>query len=312
MDNSLGFLREWLPFARNDRTDRVTAALQEWLAGLGQMAESERARLLTDRLKQLLAAQENPLAQAKILAAVDAEAGLLLPPLEMTVAAAPLPLDDDVSEAALAGDNLLKGLAAGYLQLAAQLMGRRSASGVAETLGRALTAAAATLLRRQLLAYRAYAPASASSWLAFHRIYGLAQAHKTQIPGAFAQIELHYHAALLLALADPMKFSREALPLLQKLSEGMARYVRLYPTAGHKLPETASLFLVLPSEGRPARPLARNESQPLDYDGYIVDCNPAVGALRKEIARHELAGGRSANDDADLTVMAALLSMWRG
>ena len=311
MDNSLGFLREWLPFARDDRTDRVTAALQDWLAGLGQMADFERARLLTERLKQLLAAQDNPLAQAKILAAVDSEAGQLLPPLEMTVAAAPLPLGNDASEAALAADNLLKALAAGHVQVAAQLIERRPAPVISETLGRALENAAATLLRRQLLAYRAYAPASATSWLSFHRIYGIAQTQKAQIHGAFDSVELHYHAALLLALADPMKFSRESLPLLQQLSEGMARHVRLYPTAGHKLPETASLFLVLPSEGRPARPLARNDPQPLDYDGYIVDCNPAVGALRKEIARHELAGG-GASGDADLTVMAALLSMWRG
>lgn len=311
MDNSLGFLREWLPFVRSDRGDRASLHLQAWIAGLGQIPDDERARKLTDRLKTVLAEQDNPHAQSKILAAVDSEAATLLPPLEMAVASAPLPLGPAASNAALAADNLLKAIANGYGKLAGQLAGRQLGIGLDEVLARALAASAATLLRRQLLAYRAYAPASESSWLTFHRIYALAQQRKAQAPSALAHVETHYHAALLLALADPMKFARSALPTLQRVCADMAKHVRLYPSVGHQLPESASLFLVVPGEGRPARPLARNEKA-AQADSYILDCNPAVGALRKEIAALETGKAGIVVTADELAVMHALLSMWRG
>jgi hypothetical protein len=311
MDNSLGFLREWLPFVRRDRGTLASLHLQAWLAGLGRIPDDERARLLTERLKAVLAEQDNPNAQAKLLSVVDAEAASMLPALEMAVAAANLPLGTAASNAALAADNLLKAIANGYGKLAGRLSGRPPGIGLDEALSNALAGGAATLLRRQLLAYRAYAPASESSWLGFHHLYAIAQQYKEQAPGALASVEKHYHAALLLALADPMKFARDALPRLHRLCATMARHVRLYPCVGHQLPESASLFLVIPSEGRPARPLARNEKASRN-DGYILDCNPAVGALRKEIAALET-GRTSADASADdLPVMHMLISMWRG
>jgi hypothetical protein len=311
MDPSLGFLREWLPFAGAGHADRAAGALREWLAAQGALAEDERARRLTGEIKRLLATQGNPQAQARILAAADDAAGTLLPALEMQVAAAPLPLAPDASRAAVAADNLLKTLAGAQAELAARLAGRPLNPALTEVLGQSLAGAAAALFRRQLLAYRAYAPASPSSWQALHRLYGLALAGKAALPAPFASVETHYQAALLLALADPMKFPRGALPLLRAQCERMALHARLYPTVGHKLPESASLFLVTPAEGRPARPLARDETGRPD-EGYILDCNPAVGALRKELAARELAAAQTGGEDPELAVMSGLLAMWRG
>lgn len=315
MDNTSGFLGGLLRMAAGKRHERASQALRESLAGLGDIDPVERVRLVAARTAALFAQHQDPASRALLLHAVEAEAATLLPAIAQRVAEAPLPLANDVNDDALAADKLLKTLAATWTRLAEQLAAggaRPPTVPLARAHADALRGAAGALFQRHLLAYRAYAPASESSWLALHRIHASARdaGLARQADGGVA-VEHHYHAALLLALADPMKFPRSALPLLQEQAERFAPLVRLYPTNGHELPESASLFLVCPQEGRPARPLARAEAI-VQADGFILDANPAVANLRKDIFDRERRAAERGEATPELALLGNLLSMWRG
>ncbi len=323
MDNSLKFLRTWLPFGRLESSEQGSQALRDWLEALYQeqagddlSSLAELARQMATHLPRLLATSNNAHVRSKILVDIEDEAQRVLPALEESVSAAALPLNNEVHLDALAADNLLKALAAGYLSLAMQISAKRLSDSLRELLNNALTRATSNLFRRQQLAYRAYAQASSSSWLHLHEAYRIARAHDLLGRNkASDSVETNYYAALLLALADPTKFPRSSMPVLQEHALKMARVVMLYPLLGRSLKPSGAMFLVRPVDGRPARAFGREgDAAPSEAD-FVLDCNPAVGELRREIAERE-AGQQSPGEpntgDDELSLLRTLLAMWRG
>ena len=152
MDSAIDFLRNWLPLGRRDDGSEAAQALHEWLDGMQAAPPEEIAASLAQRLAAMVAVQGNLHMRVRLLDTFDDIAQELLPSLEREIETASLPFSSRTQLRALAADNLLKALAAGYGNVAASIEMRKMAEGLAPLVQHALQRAIASLRRRQLLA----------------------------------------------------------------------------------------------------------------------------------------------------------------
>lgn len=148
MDTPLDFLRNWLPIGRREDGDDGAQALRDWLDSMRDAPAEEIAASLAHRLTTMIAAQDNLHMRLKLLDSFDGIAQELLPPLEREIEAAPLPFTGKAQARAIAADNLLKSLAAGYSNVATSIEMRKLAGGLALLVQHALQRAIASLRRR--------------------------------------------------------------------------------------------------------------------------------------------------------------------
>jgi hypothetical protein len=173
--SSLQLIRNWLPFGRRQDSKAETRALHGWLDELTGAPALVVAQSLLEKLQDFITEERNLHARLKLLEAFYGEARRILPTIEEQVGAAPLPLPSEALQAALAADNLLKGLAAGYGSIVSSVRAPRLPSGT-QQLGRiACARQIACLVGRQQRAYRAYSPTSENSWLQLHQAYEYAR-----------------------------------------------------------------------------------------------------------------------------------------
>jgi hypothetical protein len=216
----------------------------------GSGARDEAFRCLDERAQAAPAADAVALLAAEIpalmafepdlesrLARLDALATLTaakLPEIERAIAAAALPLPSGLAASALAADNLLKIIAAEYQTVAGRLAADAPGSDRLP-LAHATLYAARALVRRQWLAARAGKSASATAWRRLHRLYRLARQQGFAAHGdRDGTIESSYLAAILLALADPVRTPRQDLVPLLDAIERLSPLARLIETGGQE------------------------------------------------------------------------------
>ncbi|HNN44619.1 MAG TPA: hypothetical protein PKN34_01090, partial [Azospira sp.] len=129
MDSAIDFLRNWLPRGRRDDGSEAAQALHEWLDGMHSAPPEEIAASLAKRLTAMVAVQGNLHMRIRLLDTFDDVAQELLPRLERDIETASLPFSPRTQLRALAADNLLKALAAGYGNVATSIEMRRLAEG---------------------------------------------------------------------------------------------------------------------------------------------------------------------------------------
>lgn len=314
MENTLQFLRNWLPFGGGQDDSVIAAELQQWLQGVARIEPTGAAHLLSEKLPRILVGQRSLHKRMRILDEVDALAANILPTIEDLVADAPLPLSDAANAQAMAADNLLKALANGYQEVIGVIEKQRLGAGLARLLRHALNRASAILCRRQMLAYTAYAPASASSWLLLHQFNAKARGLRTEADSSADRAgEIDYAAALLLAYADPTKYPRSALRGLLRVIAAYAPQLTIEPAspfaATPKPDDAGARFRIRPDEGRPGRPLGKETR--LDDSDWVVDCSAVVRALRHDIAlRESRQGGEPEIGFTELSLLRKLDKMW--
>lgn len=314
MENTLQFLRNWLPFGGTSDDSVIAVELQQWLQGVARIEPVGAAHLLTEKLPRILAGQRSLHKRMRILDEVNALALDILPNIEHQVAEAPLPLSDATNAQAMAADNLLKALANGYQDVIAVIEKQRLGVGLIRLLRHALNRATAILCRRQMLAYTAYAPASSSSWLLLHQFNAKARGLRTESDTAGdREGETDYAAALLLAYADPTKYPRSALRGLLRVIAAYAPQLQVEPAspfaAAPRADDEGARFRIRPDEGRPGRPLGKETR--LDDGDWVVDCSDVVRALRHDIALRESRQGDAPEGGFnELSLLRKLDKMW--
>lgn len=313
MDKALDFLRNWLPVGRREDGQDGAQALRDWLEGMRSAPVEEVAASLAKRLTAMVAVQRNQHMRIKLLDTFDDIAQELLPKLERDIEAAALPFDATTQTRALAADNLLKALAAGYGNVALGIEMRKLAGGLAPLVLHALQRAIATLRRRQLLAYRAYAAPSPASWRQLHELYRTAA--RLELLGAVRSglpIGQLYISTLLIAYAEPGKFARTGLDTLLDCAVRAAALVRLRraDATGNLRPD-APLFVIAPGDSGPGKPLVRMPAG-ADSDRLYLDCSELAATLRSDI------GAKARLDmphewllpNAPLPMLRTLAAMW--
>lgn len=313
MNSPLDFLRNWLPIARRSDETVEAHALREWLDSMSGAAAEEIASSLALRLHPMLSAQSNLHMRIKLLDTFEEITGELLPVLEHEVANSPLPFATSIQNKGLAADNLLKALASGYAAVLVVIESRRLGSGLILLAQHAAQHAMLVLRRRLLLAYRAYAPPSAGSWQQLHELFraserlGILGPPKSGLP-----IEHIYISALLVGYADPGKFARTELEMLQDFAERGADLVHLRkPEAIGELHPGAPLFVVVPGETGPGKPLVRTRT-PGTANHIYLDCTDLASTIRSDI------GAKARLDvphtwllpNAPLSMLRTLAAMW--
>lgn len=311
MNTPLQRLRNWLP--ANGQPDSISSldALRQWIGTLDDAAPPDIAAALSSRLLPLLNEQRNLHLRTRLLDVFEAAAHKVLPALENEIRHAPVPLTPHVKALALTADNLLKALIKGCLSIVAGIDGGALPPPL---LQHVILRAMYALQRRQMLAYRAYATPSASSWLQLHELHGMARScGMSKVSKNSLSIEHIYVVSLLLAYANPSKFARADLDALCACAERMSSLVSLAETGeapGSDAP--AHLFLVRTDDGHPGMPFQRAPKGASAPHGLIVDCGAVVAALAEEIAQ------RAEPDAADEPMLPqiagpmleTLLQMW--
>lgn len=224
----------------------------------------------------------------KLLEDAWQQAEAALPVLETEVAQAALPLPREATQAAIQADNLLKGLALAYAGIARGILAHPHDAGFSPLLHRAIRRALAMLARRQLLACRACAAPSPSSWRLLHELYQMAcDPSAKPLNGETAPIEHAYLGALLFAYLEPNKLPRTELDLIHACTDQLAAYAVI----SHATPEMQSkrgvdaCFLVRPDAATPGYPLAHLPPGISLEGGLIVDCSQVLAALDRNLAR---------------------------
>jgi len=284
MNTPLQRLRNWLP--ANGQPDNDIAspdALRQWIGTLDDAAPLDRAAAMSSRLLPLVSGQHNLHMRTRLLDVFEEAAHKVLPALEDEIRNAPVPLTPQVKAQALTADNLLKALIKGYLSVVSGIDGGALPPPL---LQHVILRAMYALRRRQMLAYRAYATPSASSWRQLHELHGVARScGMSKVSKNSLSIEHIYIVSLLLAYANPSKFPRADLDALCACADRMSSLVSLAETgdvAGSEAP--AHLFLVRTDEGHPGAPFLRTPTASSPPHGLIVDCDEVVAALVEEIA----------------------------
>lgn len=313
MNSPLDFLRNWLPIARRSDENAESHGLREWLDSMSGAAAEDIAASLAPRLHPMLSAQSNLHMRIKLLDTFEEIASELLPLLEHEVACAALPFTAAIQAKGLAADNLLKALAGEYAAVLDTIESRRLGSGLTQLAQHAAQHAMQVLRRRLLLAYRAYAPPSTGTWQQLHALFrtaerlGILGAARSGLP-----IEQIYISALLVGYADPGKFARTELEMLQDFAERGANLVHLRkPEAIGELHPGAPLFVVAPGETGPGKPLVRTRTSG-SADHIYLDCTNLASTIRSDI------GAKARLDmphtwllpHAPLSMLRTLAAMW--
>lgn len=306
-------IRDWLPFGRPNGAED-NSVLEAWrfpLAGLdpGAIAEELRRQLVTHH-----AATSNPHARLKLLEACYLESLGALPKVEAAVSQAALPLPGEILQAALAADNLLKTMAAGYIGLIDTLRVQKLPASALNLVRLSTLRAIQCLARRQQLAARAYAPASATTWQQLHATYAYArQQGLTRYANGGRTLEEEYLGAVLLAYADPTKFSRHDLVPLIECAAHFAPLALVHDAATVASDSIRSpQFLVHESDQNCGKRFATTSPEER-RDGWVVDCAHLVSAINALLAHRQNGLPKTPNDPGTPDAMLrAVSNMWRG
>lgn len=306
-------LPDWLAFGRKPGASPTLGA--EWLDDKALDDPLTAAEVMRRQLPLLLAGQHHQAARLKLLESAFEKTRRILPAIEKQVENAPLPLPADALQAALAADNLLKVMAAGYGVLLATVNAQKVPA-AASNVGRLATLRSMECLtRRQQLACRAYAPPSANTWQMIHGTYAYAKAQNLAGFSAGGRSVAHdYLVALLLAWADPTKFSRQDFaPLLGCLIH-YAPLAKIRPLGGDPahIDEHAPVFLIHEDDPHAGKRLIKPPRADASGKAWLVDCRTLLAALEQSVAQREQGGARPNHEPATPpTILRALLGTFR-
>lgn len=288
MDSPLRLLRDLFPFSQPVAERRFAALPQEGLPSTVGLSPLATAGKLTSDLLPAIAGQGDLQMRFKQLEDAWQQAEAALPALETEVAQAVLPLPREATHAAIQADNLLKGLALAYAEIARSILAQPHDPGPNHLPHRAIRRALAMVARRQLLACRAYTSPSPNSWRLLHELYQMAcDPSAKPLNGETAPIEHAYLGALLFAYLEPNKLPRSELDLIHACTDQLAAYAVI----SHATPEMQNdrgadaCFLVRPDAATPGYPLARLPAGISAKGGLIVDCSQVLAALDRNLAR---------------------------
>lgn len=288
MDSPLQLLRDIFPFSQPAAGSKSAAQLQEGSPAAVGRSPLAAVRDLASELPPAITAQADPAMRFKLLDGIWQQAETALPVLESEVVQAVLPLPRAATHAAIHADNLLKGLALAYADLARGILARPHDAGLSRLLHRAVRCALAMVARRQLLACRAYAAPSPNSWRLLHELYQMAcDPSAKPLNGETAPIEHAYLGALLFAYLEPNKLPRSELDLIHTCTDQLAAYAVI----SHATPEmqnnrgAEACFLVRPDSATPGYPLARLPAGISAEGGLIIDCSQVLAALDRNLNR---------------------------
>jgi hypothetical protein len=287
--------------------------VRNWLDEMQGAPTEEIVGSLAHRLAGMVAAQRNLHMRVKLIDTFDDIAQELLPPLEREIESATLPFSSQTQARALAADNLLKGLAAAYGGVAANIEERKLAGGLIPLLQHALQHAIVSLRRRQLLAYRAYATPSGASWQQLHDFYRTAFRLGLLGPSKSGHEIGHlYISTLLIAYADPGKFARTDLDILLDCATRAAALVRMRRHDNAREIQTGTpMFVVAHGDTDPGKPLVR-VGHTGGTDSLYLDCSELSATIRSDI------GAKTRLDmphewllpKASLAMLRTLAGMW--
>lgn len=228
MDSPLQLFRELLPFGPSSAEQKSVAAVRGLLDTLVGLSPQETVAKLATTVLPTVGRQPNLHMRFKLLEDIRHETEQALPTLEQEISQAVLPLPLVTTTAALHVDNLLKGLSIAYSGIARGINKGQLESGMSPLFHRSVQRAMAMVARRQLLAYRAYAAPSASSWQTLHDLYLLVRGPISMpLNGETAPIEHEYLGALLFAYLEPSKLPRSELEMINICSRQLAAYASI-------------------------------------------------------------------------------------
>ena len=309
MDSPLQIFRDLLPFGPSSAALKSSAAVRGMLDTVAGLSPQETIAKLAASVLPTANRQPNLHMRFKLLEDIRHEAEQALPPLEKEVTQAVLPLPYDVTGTALQADNLLKGLAIAYAGIARGMLKNQMESGLSHLFHRNVHRAMAMIARRQLLAYRAYAAPSATSWLSLHDLYQFVRGPlNTPLNGETAPIEHEYLGALLFAYLEPSKLPRSELDTIHACSRQLAAYATIgdAPADPASVRHPEACFLVRPDDAAPGYPLSRLPANVSTFGGLLVDCSQVLAALDRNLTRRP---GKAV--EPDLSAAPALLQSLR-
>ena len=299
MDSPLQLLRDLLPFAAPAADQRDMATLRELRDTITGLSPQESIAKLASSILPAASQQPNLHMRFKLLEDIRQEAEQALPVLESHISQAVLPLPLDAATAALHADNLLKGMAIAYAGIARSIAKAQLNGPMTHLFHRGIQRAMAMIARRQLLAYRAYADPSATSWLTLHELYRLVRGPQPKpLNGETAPIEQEYLGALLFAFLEPAKFPRAELEMVHRCAQQLAAYATVREAdadTGTTRPLEPG-FLIRPDEGSPGYPLTRLPFGLSVFGSLVLDCSAVLAALDRNITRRP---GKKVEPDLD-------------
>ncbi|MBS1199234.1 MAG: hypothetical protein H6R18_3019 [Proteobacteria bacterium] len=287
MEAPLNRLRELLGFDLAGDSRSQAHNPQDILDGLGGLPAPVALQQLHEQYLLAVNAVRNRLERFNLLEKAQPEIENCLPVLERIVSDAILPLPAKIRAIALIADNCLKGFTNAYSSIVSHVSGSRLDAAQAELLQHAIYRAIQALFRRQILAYRAYAIPSPSSWQHLHDLYQIARGHGVANRGDDKNIEKIYLCALLMAYADPSKIPRHNLDALRQSIDFLVPFAGIVSVSDFN-PSHASLmgrFLVNSETGSPGLPLARAGIHSKDPGNYIIECRGIINALDRKLAQ---------------------------
>ena len=286
MNSPLQLLRDFLPFAYpqpGSKAEPTPSGLPD-SAGRDRLATIAR---LSDEVLPEISRQSDLPARFTQLEEARQQTEQALPELERQISEAALPLPSAANAAALQADNLIKRLAHGYIDIARHVARHHQAT-LSDLLHRSVERAITLLARRQLLAGRAGAAPSASSWRLLHELYRMTCDPRLKpINGATAPIEHAYLGALLLAYLEPAKLPRHELAIVHACALELAAYAVVAEATSDALTSkhADTCYLVRSEDGNPGFPLSRLPAGSQFSGGLIVDCAQVLAALDRNLAR---------------------------
>lgn len=288
MDVPLQKLRGLFSFTRTADEHTEPQHLLELLDSLASKPPQHVISMLYTQYLPAVVCQRNLHMRFKLLENSRAEAVRCLPLLEKNVSDAVLPLPMDASASALTADNFLKSLANAYAGIVAGITAQRQDAALAHLMQQAARRAMRAVLRRQVLAYRAYALPSSSSWQQMHDLYRATRSRNLARDHGDKNIEHTYATALLLAYADPNKFPRHELDALKGLVEALAPLVSIVDAAQFERNQAslAARFLVATDDGSPGKALAKTPETAPMQGNFIVECRAVVSAIDRKLSQY--------------------------
>ena len=213
----------------------------------------------------------------------------VLPRMETMVSDAVLPLPAKAAEMALLADNFLKNLANAYASIVSSMSAHHQDAALPHLMRSSIRRAMQILFRRQVLAYRAYASPSASSWQQMHDLYRAAR-NRNMAGGTEEQtIERIYLSALLLDYCEPGKFPRPQLEMLRDLVYTLSAMAAVVDAAQFERDNAslASRFMVATDAGSAGEALSRTPENAPMFGNFIIECRAIVSALDRRLASGE-------------------------
>ncbi|HVK55958.1 MAG TPA: hypothetical protein VM532_13140 [Burkholderiales bacterium] len=241
--------------SQNPPAETRPKQLKEWLDSLPLSKLFESSRAVCDelaRLNRLRISADERLRLLEIYAPV-------LQQLRLEIAEdynkAPLPLPSTSRQAVNLSRELLIEEAYAYKLALLEKMNKLKLFGVRKQLEPLIERVMLILSSSLTLSYQSYLPTPAGIWHEMHELYRYAYLQKMvgeETNGAgVSSIDRIYKHAVLIALADPYRLSRTDLHDVMRVATQVAPLTKLHLM---QLPDTQSLFVILPDTDKPPKP----------------------------------------------------------